>query len=121
MKIYPSTNVNLTIQNNGSRWLLILRGSRGGIRLNHNGLYNWGATNSSRLRFDNEETATIWSSEDAMHKFFYCQCPSDNEAIANHYADVKIEELRAQSEEYRDMHAEKFGNVFVNGYELGIL
>lgn len=44
MKIYSSLNAELTIQNFGSQWLGIIRGTPKDVTLLHNALYNWKAT-----------------------------------------------------------------------------
>lgn len=74
MKIYRNLDVNLTYQNFGSTWALIMRGKTESIEAATNGLFNWKATSGDVEFHDLAETVgVIWTNEDSMEHFFFCQ------------------------------------------------
>jgi hypothetical protein len=80
-KIYSNTNVTLTIQDYGTAWLGILRGSPADINLVFNGLYNWKATNGD-CEYTTDNVAIFWTSPKQMERFFFNQievsCSTDD-------------------------------------------
>ena len=76
MRIYPNTNVDLTYQNGGTVWLVILRGAKQDIEQVFNGLWNLGATGGELdwedFKDDNgNDIAVFWSNHKNMYKFFF--------------------------------------------------
>lgn len=70
MIIYENTPVEVSYQNFGSSYLIILTGEECDIESTFNGLYNFGATNGQlRYRDACHSVATFWSSE---YKFWHC-------------------------------------------------
>jgi hypothetical protein len=74
MKLYhPTINVDLTYQNNGTRWLMVLEGTEADIELAYNGLYNFCAVGKRTVLNYTDHTHTkawFWSTEKQMRKFF---------------------------------------------------
>lgn len=123
MKIYPSVDTETTIQNHGSRWVIILRGKGENLRNTFNGLYNWGATNSTKLAFTDhtKQTAFFWSNEDRMHRFFYNQYLGEDAKGGNEFADRKLKEIKETHEQFFKFDNVQFADAFVDGYEVGTI
>lgn len=72
MKLYPNITANLTYQDYGTSWLLVLRGKKLDIELLFNALYNFGAVEKSAIEFnETEDEVTVWSNEDKTWNCFY--------------------------------------------------
>lgn len=124
MKLYKNLDVNLSYQNFGSTWVLVLRGKTEDIELAVNGLYNWGATNGDCEYYDHTQTVgVIWTDKPSLLKFFESQArnqllvdiPFDKDKANRHYrkclafninvaskelARQRIEELQHQHENF---------------------
>jgi hypothetical protein len=118
MKIYDTLNVELSYQNCGSQWLIVLAGKEEEIELAFNGCYNLCAT-SGDLRFTDHtrSTATFWSKEKNMRRFFYnlnfLRHSCDVRAQA--FSDAKMLELTNQSVQFFDFTREVAEDGFVVG------
>lgn len=62
----------MKLQEYGTSWLIILEGCKYNVDLLFNACFNFGATNSTRLEYsDNDDYAVFWSCEEKMGNFFY--------------------------------------------------
>jgi hypothetical protein len=114
MRVYPDIDVELTYQNFGSSWLVILRGSTENIERVFLGLWNLGATQGELEYKDHLQTvARFWSDEKNMRRFFMnqidiplCTVPHKKKETDRVYktacivADAKMKVLRETSHEF---------------------
>jgi hypothetical protein len=106
MKIYETLSVELSYQNIGSTWLMILRGPTKEIELTFNGLFNFCAT-GGELTYQNEAKtlATFWSSKEKMRKFFINRLSfSDTNSQKSKVilaADQKVKDLQQNQEIFK--------------------
>jgi hypothetical protein len=119
MKLYPSKlNVNLSYQNCGSKWLVILSGeTEKDIEMAFNGLFNFCATNG-KLTFTNhlKTLAYFWSSEEKMRRYFRLHCEMFLDRYRAHtYAQEKIKELESSSQTFFNYDKQEF----VDTYDVG--
>jgi hypothetical protein len=61
---------NVTYQNIGTHWLVILNGAEEDIELAFNSFYNHGAT-SGGIEYNSSFNATFWTTPGKMRKYFY--------------------------------------------------
>jgi hypothetical protein len=116
MRLYQNLDVNLTYQNFGSTWALVLRGKTEDIEQAANGLYNWGATNGDCEFYDHAQTVgVIWTDKPSLQKFFENVIEQQlfNEDKPMHAgvkteAEARIQEMQSCHENFFD-----FANRFV--------
>jgi hypothetical protein len=103
VRVYDNLNVQMSFQNCGSVWLMILRGSEAEIELAFNGLYNFGAT-GGRLDYTTHDktTAKFWSNEESMYSFYYMRhyIKHNGQKAARLWAEGKMRELRQTCEQF---------------------
>ena len=108
MKLY---NTNLTFQNFGSSWLIILRGAVEDINQSFNSFFNLnGANGSIDITDNNPPVGVFWSNEKAINRYwqnrFLLLNPSYNDELvyqgkdleANIYVEKMITEMRQNQE-----------------------
>lgn len=105
MKLY---NTDLTFQNYGTAWFLVIRGSETDIEETFNALINFGGvshrgTLNVALEYQNEShtLATCWSSEKKMRQFFAFQYWLRHSLPPNHkmteaFVNKEIETLKQE-------------------------
>lgn len=70
-RIYSNCPVDISYQNFGSVWLVILRGKEQDIEATFNGFFNFGATNGDLDFHDGEHTiGTFWTKEENLRWAF---------------------------------------------------
>jgi hypothetical protein len=116
MKVYDNLDVDMSYQNFGSSWLIVLRGATEQIESAFNGLFNFCATNGQLTYQDHLQTvATFWSSEEAMDNFFFQKCLNQrvlssvdkgvrggSAGPADAYAIAQLATLKTTSENFMD-------------------
>lgn len=119
MRPYPNTDVEMSIQNHGTNWLVILRGSTEDISLVFNGLWNFGATSAELTFVDHTQTtATFWSNKEKLGKFFFLKsffaiaekCKGVKRGAfpqCESYAAQKLAELEETHEQFYDFNRKK--------------
>jgi hypothetical protein len=120
MKIYKTLKAELSYQNCGSVWLMVIRGPQKDIELLFNCLFNNGATNG-QLDFTTgcKTVAKFWSSEAKMWQYFYNRHFSlpTNGSGASNYADRMVQQLRGYHVNFLDFHRTL---VMVDGMCIGV-
>lgn len=118
MKLYPQIDVSLTHQNLGSNWLMVMRGNEENILLVFNGLWNYGAT-SGELEFTDhvKTTATFWSNEEKMTRFFYNLHESRHgvKSLAKDFAAKQIAALKLENIQFMERVKVYAPDAFVTG------
>lgn len=72
MKLYPTLNVNLVMQDFGTSWFILMEGLQKDVDLMFNAAFNFGATSEKQYAWDDitEIGGTFYSTEARMKKFF---------------------------------------------------
>lgn len=119
MKLYNELDVDLTFQNFGSQWLMIMRGEENDILLAFNGMWNYGATSGEIDFTDHAKTvAKFWSDEKKMLKYFknrFWIGHNMTEPMAIMVAGKEMEKLRAERQTFINFNQKQMPD----GYNMG--
>lgn len=129
MKIYNNINATFTMQDYGSAWLIIMRGTQQEIEWLFNGFFNHGAVDTSEIKWnDLDDTALFWTNKEKMGKFFWNlalhrklnQGHADNKSTSNAaylIGESMLKDLYNNHRESRNMY--HYGSENYYQYNIG--
>lgn len=106
-RLYPKVPVTLNYQNQGSVWMLILRGNKQDIEDVFNGLSNLGATATPEPQYTgaNDSTAICWSSPNEMRKFYVLRHEMRCGGVSRAHVEHEFKKFKENcSEVFIDFH-----------------